>query len=76
MFDPEREQLEAEIARLQAIVEAQAALIAELRSRVEELESRLGKTPLIYRCRRLVIAPIGVPAVQRKPRSAGRPTKP
>jgi transposase len=41
--DPEREQLEAEIARLRAIVEAQAALIAELRSRVEELESRLGK---------------------------------
>jgi len=32
--DPEREQLEAEILRLRATVDAQAALIAELRSRL------------------------------------------
>lgn len=43
MFDPERAELEAKIERLQAIVEAQAALIVELRSLVEELQSRLGK---------------------------------
>lgn len=43
MFDPEREQLVAEIARQQAIIEAQAALIAELRSRLEELQDRIAK---------------------------------
>jgi len=41
--DPEREQLEAEILRLRAIVDAQAALIAELRSRLEELQAQLAK---------------------------------
>ena len=43
MSDPEREQLEAEILRLRAIVDAQAALIAELRSRLEELQAQLAK---------------------------------
>ncbi len=43
MFDPEREQLEAEIARLRAIVEAQGTLIAELRSRLEDLQAQIGR---------------------------------
>lgn len=34
-------ELEAEVARLKTIIEAQAALITELRSRLEELQSRL-----------------------------------
>lgn len=50
MFDPEREEYEAEIVRLRAIVAAQAeqlrtqaALIEELRSRLEELQAQLGR---------------------------------
>lgn len=43
MFDPERAELEAQVARLQVMVEAQAGLIEEQRSRIEELEARLGK---------------------------------
>ena len=50
MSDPEREQYEAEILRLRAIVEAQAerlkaqaVLIAELRSRLDELQAQIGK---------------------------------
>jgi len=50
VFDPEREELEAEIARLRAIVEAQAeqlrndaALIAELRSRLDELQAIISR---------------------------------
>lgn len=43
MCDPERAELEAQVARLQVMVEAQAGLIEEQRSRIEELEARLGK---------------------------------
>ena len=50
MFDPEREEYEAEILRLRATVEAQAeqlkiqaALIEELRSRLEELQTQAAK---------------------------------
>jgi predicted RNase H-like nuclease (RuvC/YqgF family) len=43
VFDPERERLEAENQQLRGIVETQTALIAELRSRLEELQSRLDK---------------------------------
>lgn len=50
MFDPERAKFEAEIARLGAIVEAQAGrliaqgeLIDELRSRLEELQSQASR---------------------------------
>jgi len=50
VFDPEREEYEAEILRLRATVEAQAeqlkiqaALIEELRSRLEELQTQAAK---------------------------------
>lgn len=43
MFDPVVAELEAENLRLRAIVEAQAALIEELRSKVEGLQAQIGR---------------------------------
>lgn len=43
MFDPVVAELEAENLRLRAIIEAQAALIEELRSRLEDLQAQIGR---------------------------------